>query len=500
MTQYSRILTTTALLSVLATGAFADVTAKEVWDSFKVQISAYGQLTADESQSGDTLAITGITTRSDVDGVVTETTMGGTINFRELGDGTVSIELPADMDINISVIGDDAPPVGLNMMLKQENMQIIASGTADNMTHEFNAPSLTYLIDAIDVGGEAVTGNMNLTMTDTVGSWVTSGSEIQRNVANYTSAALTIKGQFSEPGTSNGFVVDATINDLTAQTDTMMPEGFADLPPEEMFTSGFGVDGTLTYGATTFATQVTDDSQPVNVNGTIESGTFDFGMDGEAVRYNTSTKNMTTSGTIPGMPFPPVEVNMDSSSFKFAMPLGQTEEAQNFGLGVTMIGFTVSDFLWAMVDPAQQLPRDPANVVLDITGKANWLVDIFDPEAMANAGPAPGKIESLTLNDLEVTVAGASLTGKGDFTFDNDDLQTFGGVPRPQGAIDLAMSGGITLLDKLTAMNLVPQEQAMGIKMMSGLFAKPGAEPDTLTSRIEIDPSGSILANGQKIQ
>ncbi len=500
MTQHTRFLASTALFSILASGSFADVTAKEVWDSFKIQISAYGAITAQEVQDGNTLAVSNITTTSDVDGVATQTTLSGTISFIEQGDGTVSIQLPNLMDVNVGVSGEGAPPVKVTMGIAQQGMTVIASGTADNIKHDFNAPSLTYALSGIDVDGQNVTGDLNITMSETVGTWTSSGQTTQRNVADYTMAGMTIKGQFKEPGSSNGFVIDATMKDLTAKTDTTIPEGFANLEPEKIFSSGFAVDGTLAYGATDFAMQVTDKGRTTNVDGNMAGGTFDFGMDGDAIRYNTATDAMTVSGVIPGMPFPPVEMKMDSSSFNFAMPLGKTDAAQDFGLGVSIKGFTVSDFLWAMVDPAQQLPRDPATVVLDIDGKANWLVDIFDPAAMAQAGPTAGKIESLTLNDLEVTVAGASLTGTGDFTFDNNDLQTFNGIPRPQGAIDLAMSGGITLLDKLTSMNLVPQQQAMGIKMMSGLFAKPGTGPDTLTSRIEIDPSGSILANGQKIQ
>ena len=93
----------------------------------------------------------------------------------------------------------------------------------------------------------------------------------------------------------------------------------------------------------------------------------------------------------------------------------------------------------------------------------------------------------------------ARLSGAGSFTFDNTDMVTFNGVPRPEGALDLRLEGANALLDKLVAMGLLPQEQAMGARMMMGLFGVPEGD-DTLTSKIEVNAEGHLLANGQRLQ
>ena len=49
-------------------------------------------------------------------------------------------------------------------------------------------------------------------------------------------------------------------------------------------------------------------------------------------------------------------------------------------------------------------------------------------------------------------------------------------------------------------MGLLPEDQAMGARMMMGLLAVPGEAPDTLNSKIEINEQGHVLANGQRIQ
>ena len=108
----------------------------------------------------------------------------------------------------------------------------------------------------------------------------------------------------------------------------------------------------------------------------------------------------------------------------------------------------------------------------------------------------PAEVETLDINKLEVSVAGAELTGDGGFTFENNQ----GPMPQPQGAVDLTLKGGNGLIDKLVAGGLIGDQEAMGVRMMMGLLAVPGDTPDTLNSKIEINDQGHVLANGQRIQ
>ena len=99
-----------------------------------------------------------------------------------------------------------------------------------------------------------------------------------------------------------------------------------------------------------------------------------------------------------------------------------------------------------------------------------------------------------------MSAAGAELTGTGDATFDNTDLTNFNGFPKPTGEIDLKLVGGNGLMDGLVKMGLLPQEQAMGARMMMGLFTRRGDGEDTLTTKVEINEQGHILANGQRLK
>jgi hypothetical protein len=55
------------------------------------------------------------------------------------------------------------------------------------------------------------------------------------------------------------------------------------------------------------------------------------------------------------------------------------------------------------------------------------------------------------------------------------------------------------LIDTLSTMGLLPTDQVMGARMMLGLFTVPVGD-DELTSTIEVNAEGHILANGQRLQ
>jgi hypothetical protein len=111
----------------------------------------------------------------------------------------------------------------------------------------------------------------------------------------------------------------------------------------------------------------------------------------------------------------------------------------------------------------------------------------------------PGELISLSLENLTVAAAGALVKGAGAFTFDNDDLETFDGIPRPTGEINVEITGANALIDSLVSMGLLPEDQAMMGRMMMGMFARTVGD-DQLTSKLEINAEGHVLANGQRIQ
>jgi len=87
-------------------------------------------------------------------------------------------------------------------------------------------------------------------------------------------------------------------------------------------------------------------------------------------------------------------------------------------------------------------------------------------------------------------------------TFDNSDLRSFAGPPKPIGSVDLVLNGLNGLIDNLVSMGLTSAEEAMGVRMMLAAFTAPAPSSgqDVMKSTIEFTPEGHTLANGQRVR
>jgi hypothetical protein len=234
---------------------------------------------------------------------------------------------------------------------------------------------------------------------------------------------------------------------------------------------------------------------------TSDSGSLEFTQEDAHVSYLARTEDMTFGVSGDNVPFPDMTARLGALGYGGAIPLKPTEAPQDVELNLNLDRLSLSDSLWNIFDPERRIPRDPASLLVDLSGKARALIDLTDPEAFsAPADPEPPvELFALDIDALNLSLGGATLNGSGGFTFDNSDLSTFDGLPAPDGAVTFALTGGMGLLDRLVELGFVAQDQAMGARFMMGLFAVPG-DGDSLTSTIEVKPDGSILANGQRLK
>jgi hypothetical protein len=263
-----------------------------------------------------------------------------------------------------------------------------------------------------------------------------------------------------------------------------------------MVGAGLATSGTTTHGPATLTVTGTSAGSAFKIDGAYQSGTYDVAIGESGLDYGYTGRGFTLAASGDQIPFPDASLSAEEIGSRLAMPVTVSEEPGDVALALRLVGFSLSDQLWSMLDPGAVLPRDPASLVVDVTGKANWLVDVFDP-ALANTpmDAPPGELHALTVREILLRIAGAELTGSGDFTMNNDAP-----MPMPAGTLNLRLVGGNGLIDKLVQMGLVPEDQAMGARMMLGLFARPGDGEDTLVSEITLQEDGAILANGQRIR
>ena len=495
-----RAVLTAALLS--STAAHADVTAEQVWADWREYLALGGEdslTVGSESTSNGTLIVNDVTlsvSDPDTDAVVTL----DKITFTEAGDGTVTVAMSDSYPITVTTAPEGEGPVSIEMSVVQEGMTIVASGTPEAITYDVTADSYGLVIDSVTPTDQMTLNEARFVLQGVEGSYTSREGELRRIESTMGAETLEIAVDAAEPAGDGFFTFAGTIDGLTTETTAALPMEMDTQSPETMFVEGFSVEADYSTGATDYSFSFSDGANTGEGTGGSASGEMAFSMDRTQMSYSGSAQEPRLSLSAATMPFP-VELTMAEYGYDLTVPLAATEEPADFGLRLSLTDLTVNDAVWSLFDPQGALPRDPATLALDLSGTGRLFFDAMDPEqaqAMTEA-EVPGEIHSLTLEDFTLRAAGVEATGEGAFTFDNTDLETFGGFPAPTGSASLRVSGANALIDDLIAMGVLPQEQAMGARMMLGLFASPVGD-DQLESTIEITEEGQIFANGQRLQ
>ena len=494
--------TSAAALILGMSAASADVTPEEIWQNWQDMTTSYGQTIKSTSatRNGDTLHIEGAAiSMDDGKGAAFDAQMG-TIDFKDLGDGTVEVTLPDSYPISMKTPAPDETSKALDLaiMLTQPGMKVIASGTAAETGYAISAPTMN--IKVTDASGASPDNSGDITLTGVTGKYLVAGTDTKTLDSTFAVQSMDVVILAKETDQPFDMKLTANYADLTGTSKGTFL-GVAAM--ENMATAlkaGFAIDGGFAYGKNTFDLQVTDETGPTHVVATSDSGSLTVGLDKSHLAYSVGSKGAAFTISGASIPIPEVKVSYSEVLFNLSMPVSKSDVPEDFAFTTKVVDLAVSDDIWKMGDPTGALPHDPATIIIDAKGKAKLTVDIVDKTATEALGAAPpGELHSLELIDLTAKIAGAALTGSGSLTFDNTDLTTFEGMPLPTGTIDLKLVGANTLLDKLIAMGLVAEDQAMGFRMMAGMFTKVGEGEDTLTSTLEFKDKG-FFANGQRLQ
>lgn len=496
--------------TLVAQMAWADLTPAEVWGDWRQYMEGMGySVTADEAESGGVLTVSGISFGMQLpEDQGTMAMKIGTIVFEAQRDGTVAVILPDTLPMSMEMAPQSGfgEPVKMTMNLTQSGHQMIASGTPDRIVSTYTADSLGMTMDQIIADGTSM-GNdamrMNMLASGVANTTTMTGQGETRGYDQQgTISGMTYELFVAPPDEPAKVSMTGQMQSLSYNTTGTVPNTLTDATDmSAMIAAGFDVKGSFTYANGQTAIAVEDpQSGEMAFNTSSDGGTLRGEMGESGLSYLVEQTNTKLTANVSNLPFP-VDLSMAQTAFNLMVPVTPSEDPQDFAFGMTMGDFVMSDMIWGIFDPTSQLPRDPATVSLDLTGQVKMLIDFFNPDsATMMATQTPGELETLKMNNLTVDVAGARLDGTGDFAFDNTDMTTFPGMPKPVGEVNLNLVGGNGLLDKLVAMGLLPQDQAMGARMMMGLFAVAGEEPDTLSSKIEFNEEGQVLANGQRIQ
>ncbi|WP_298859347.1 DUF2125 domain-containing protein [uncultured Sulfitobacter sp.] len=506
----SYIATTALGLTLFATTASADLTAGDVWGDWRGYLEGMGYtVTATEAAEAGALLVSGISVASN-GGAATDaiTVRIGDLQFVENNDGSVAIVMPSEMPITIDVTNPAPQPLEqIGALLTQTGQVMTVRGDASALVYDYTADTFGLALTSLTEGGAPLDDSsvrFSLTGTALASKTNVTVSDTRSYTQTMQIGSIAYDLFMQEEGESENISINSALSDLSFRGISNMPMGDVSQTQDvaALLAQGFAVDGTFNANGTETQIEVTSDEGTTKIKTGTARSTFGIAMDTQGVRYDVSADQVQMGGQLAGLPFP-LFVEMAKYGFELRAPVAKSDDPQDFKLAFNMTDFTMSDIIWALFDASAQLPRDPATVAIDLSGKAKVLVDGLSPQnaqQLAMTGAAPAELNALKIDRLLVDALGAKVEATGDITFDNIDTTTMAGIPKPVGDININIAGANELMDKLTAIGMLPAEQAMGARMMMGLFAVPGAAPDTLTSKIEFNDAGQILANGQRIK
>ncbi|MBC6437941.1 MAG: DUF2125 domain-containing protein [Rhodobacteraceae bacterium] len=483
------LLVAATLLAVPAAGKalLAESRASALWADWQEQFAATGQSFTTDSvvSTGDGLVIRGFATSmtiTDVPGY--EFRLTGHIDritLTEQDDGTIRVT-PSDM---YRITGAGRGPEGVTTQITgditHEGLDILVLDTGDGWRYDYAADLRR--LTAVSRGSPAEELLMVIEASDMAGQ-----------------VLLTESGQGAPRFTgSSAFGGLTGMADLNAQTEELTMT--FNVGPARVRSGGSGPGnpflnlflfhvpdvrddahlhdaGEITYESLEYAVTIREAGREAGQNATTirganGGGRMALGLEGGAGAFDLSARDVAISVVAPEFPLP-VTVTAESAGVLLTMPLTPARGPSDGALRLEYQGVKMGAAAWDMFDPGRVLPRDPATLILDVTGTVQ--------------GPADD-LRTLTLNDLEIAVAGATLTGKGALDFAP-------GQQMPAGSIQLQATGLHTLLDRLTGAGLVPMEQAVGLRAMAGIFARPGTRPDTLETVLDFWHDGGVTVNG----
>lgn len=484
---------------LMGTSAHAQIMADALWQEWKDLAASAGLelKAATELNDGGVLTLNGVSL-SDPSGP-------GGITISELSlaqedDGSVTV-VPGDVKLDVS-------PAEGSVALTHTGFELNINDGEGGRNYGWlaDALALTFDVTSPSTTDQKATNKGNVSLTAVEGTYVVVPGENSVIEIDLGADALAYEIASADPnlGTSTkqtnstaGVALGAALTlpktlPLAALTS---PAAF-----RQALDEGLALVVTAEQGASTGTSVDENAFMPMTVTFEAGPGATEFSVDRAAMAVASSGESMVLTLASPMIPVPEAKITSGPVEVAFGMPLIADTASGDYGLTLKLSQFTLNEEAWAVFDPGAALPRDPADLAIDAGGKMK--IDIM-AMAEADAGGMtevkPPEPETLDIRELTLKIAGAALSGTGSFTFDNS-MVAAGGPPMPIGTADVQLQGGNGLIDKLIATGLVTEQDAMGARMMMGMFMTPAEGEDNLVSKVEAKAGGEIWVNGQRIQ
>lgn len=565
--------TTTSVLAVmaLAAPALADVTPAEVWQNWVEYYKANGYTVTEgaREEAGETLTLRDVVisyavpedeTRVEVR--TPEITLTGT------GDGRVRTTLAETSPAMASFRDSDGAQVTLNGSLIARDTEILSDGTAADMTHESRSGELTLALDTVQTAEGTREVPVTLKLVNVTSRQQIVDAEAMRFDATLAAERVELAADYADSEGAeqpSRIKVASSLSGLQVSSAGAIPKG-ADISNDLSAAVRQGMDVTATISAgqgsldLDFAgTDEQGQEDTARANSTLNGFEFTVALGSDGLKYQGALDSTATELTADDLPAP-ISYTMEEATFDVQFPVLKSDQPAPFKFAYSIGGLTLADAVWDMFDSRRTLPREPANLDIDLTGLVRVTMDLFDPALMASAEaevagddmpadgsaapqddsataqddsaanqggseatedgsavregdsaataqdpaadaateemPSPFEPTQVTINQFAIAALGASVDASGELA-----VPEGGSSDQPVGTVNARLEGVNGLIDRLAQMGVIAQEEVAGYRLMLAMFARPVPEGgDALTAEFEFREGGQIFANGQQVK
>ncbi|SMR82086.1 hypothetical protein SAMN04488030_2428 [Aliiroseovarius halocynthiae] len=500
-------------VSILSSPAYADLTADDVWQHFQQSSSVFGgTLNGQKSESDDGLALQKVvfdlplpfdfgTVQMDL----------GAFDLRNMGDGRVEMIVPESAVYNLTYTDTDGESFDGSMTMTQQGLSNILSGTPEEITFDQKADRLDFKFDISDLPADLQRVTMNGSIVGFEGQSVTSRADMNTTNVIYAfqEQSMTMTQTMAIEG-EDPITVEAITTSGRVEGDTRLVTPSAGINLANLakaLRDGFVLEGTNSIAGYS-SKQVSSQNDTVVMAQTSSAASYETTMkvDASGAMISGPASDVQIQMEMPMMPGLPLGGKIASVSATVQAPLLKDDGFGPAAVSFELTGLELDEMLWAMGDPAGALPHDPVDLKIDLSGTLKNNIEWLDFANVETSFDALGEMlpvepGSATLNALRVSAVGAEITGEGAFTFDSSDLETFEGLPRPEGKLTLRAKGLTVLSQKLEQLG-IPAEQIYGAMMMLEMFSVEDTEngDDARMTEVEVKADGGVFANGVQLQ
>ena len=497
---------TLGLLIWLAIPSWANLSVDQVWDDILKRTKYFGyEVSAIESRSDDILILSDLNLRYDnLDEGYSVNVKIGDMKLASNNDGSVIVSPSNNVFWDFLVPDSATDTVTIRLAQKTSALYFTASGTAGQINYDYSAERIDIVLDEFSVQADVMKSDnlgLQLSLTDVVGKSKITGDKLRETLSSFSAGNFDFMVHFIPNEENYKGIWETRLSNVSFASTGQIPDGFSLQETGLALSEGFNNSIVFNYEAGETEASFSSDKGDVLLQSRSAGGTASnaISRSGFKSMSEIGSVNLTASGGI--LPFP-VTVNLGSLVYRLSLPVISLPEQQNFGLKFELNHLSVSDSVWSTFDPLRALPHDPISLKIDLRGALLLLTDIFSSdvsESALNDLKEVVQVVSLSLKHLLISGFGAEVAVQGEFEFDNQDLNTFQGMPRPVGKAKVKLTGINRFLEKAVKMGLIGSQQAMGLQMTIGMFAEQTGN-DIMQTELEIEKNGAVFANGQRLR